>query len=75
MAVSLLTMYSNHNYNLRKFTSKWPINHYIKNFISYIKHYVKTNKYISFTHKFTNGKTVNISFSISNVKLNYYHWK
>lgn len=74
MGAFLLTLYSNNNYDLRKFTPKLTIYNYINNLVAYLKGNVKVNKYISFTHKFTNRKSVFVSFNINNVKFNSSHF-
>lgn len=71
IAAFLLTKYSNNNYDLRKFTTRYNLTAFYDYFRLYLKQGVKMSKIISFNSKAGN-KSVHISFEIKKVKIDYY---
>lgn len=67
----LLTKYSNNNYDLRKFTTRYNLTEFYDEMRLYLKQGVNKNKIISFTRKAGNT-SVHISFEIKKVKIDYY---
>lgn len=71
IAAFLLTKYSNNNYDLRKFTTRYNLTAFYDYFRLYLKQGVKMSKIISFNSKAGNT-SVHISFEIKKVKIDYY---
>ena len=71
IAAFLLTKYSNNNYDLRKFTTRYNLTEFYDYFRLYLKQGVKMSKIISFNSKAGNT-SVHISFEIKKVKIDYY---
>lgn len=71
IAAFLLTKYSNNNYDLRKFTTRYNLTAFYDYFRLYLKQGVKMSKIISFNSKAGN-MSVHISFEIKKVKIDYY---
>ena len=67
----LLTKYSNNNYDLRKFTTRYNLTEFYDEMRLYLKQGVNKNKIISFTRKAGNT-SVHISFEIKKVKIDYH---
>ena len=71
IAAFLLTKYSNNNYDLRKFTTRYNLTEFYDYFRLYLKQGVKMSKIISFNSKAGNT-SVHISFEIKKVKIDYF---
>nr|DAQ90217.1 MAG TPA: hypothetical protein [Caudoviricetes sp.] len=73
MAAFLLTKYSNNNYDLRKFTTRYNLTAFYENIRLYLKQGINKSKLISFNRKAGNT-SVHISFEIKKVNIDYYHF-
>lgn len=69
----LLTKYSNNNYDLRKFTTRYNLTAFYDVMRLYLKQGVKMSKHISFTRKAGN-MNVHINFELKKVNIDYYHF-